>query len=91
MDISATIAPAQVVAGEIAGHEARQDAQRSAAFLRGGHDFLDVARLSRGEDLHQFRNDRAGQRSAGDDGGKLPPLRGVAAEDRESSAKKPRR
>ncbi len=41
-----------------------------------------MTRFGRGEDLHQLRNDGARQRSAGDDGRQLPPLRGVAAQNR---------
>ncbi len=69
----------QVIGGEIAGHEAGQNAQRSSAFLRGDDHFLHVARFGGGESLHQFGNHGARQRSAGDDRRQLPPLRGVAA------------
>ena len=36
---------AEIVAGEIAGHESRQDAERCAAFLRGDHDLFHVPRF----------------------------------------------
>ena len=78
---------AQVVAGEVAGHEARQNAERRAAFVGRGHDLAHVARLGRGEDLDQLGNDGAGQRAAGDDGRQLPPLRAVAAEDRDDQVR----
>ena len=80
---------AQPVGARIAGHEARQDAQRRAAFFaRTSPTSLHMARLRRGEYLHQFGDDRAGQRAAGDDGRELPPLRGVAAEIGNDAAKK---
>ena len=70
---------AEIVAGEVSGDEAGENAERRAAFFRGGNDFLYVARFGGGEGLHQLRNQRAGERSAGDDYGQLPPLRCVAA------------
>ena len=39
---------------------------------------LHVAGVHGGEDLHHLRDDRAGQRAAGDDGGELPPEGAVA-------------
>ena len=42
---------AEVVAGEVAGHEAGQDAERGSAFFRGGDNFSYVARFGRGEGL----------------------------------------
>ncbi len=36
---------AQVVAGEVAGHQSRQDVERGAAFFRRGHHFFHVSRL----------------------------------------------
>ena len=71
---------AHPVGAEVSGDEAGQDVERRAAFARCRDDFLHVARFGRGEDFHQLRDDRAGQRAAGDDRGELPPHRGVAAE-----------
>ena len=48
-----------------------------------GHHLAHVPRLGGGEDLHQLRDDRAGQRAAGDHGGELPPEVRVAAEVRD--------
>ena len=73
---------AEVVAGEIAGHEAGENSERRSAFLGRGDHFAHVARIDRGEDLDEFGNHRAGQGAAGDDGRELPPLGGVAAEGR---------
>ena len=81
----------QPVGAEVAGDEAGQNAERRAAFPRRGDDFAHVARFGGGEDLDQFRNDRAGQRAAGDDGGQLPPLRGVAAKVGNDDARRSRR
>ncbi len=47
----------------------------------------DVPRVDGGEDLHQLRNDRAGQRAAGDDRRELPPQRRVAAEIRDQQVR----
>ena len=72
----------QVVGREVSGHEPREDAQRRSAFLRGTQHFPDVARIDGGEDLDELRNDRPGERAAGDDRRQLPPLRCVAAQAR---------
>ncbi len=71
---------AEVVCGEIARDEAGQNAERSAAFFRGDDDFFYVARFGGSEDFHQFGNDGAGERAAGNDRRQLPPLRGISAE-----------
>ena len=71
---------AQVVAGEVARHQARQDVERCAAFFGRGHHFLHVSRRHRSEHLDEFGNHRARERAAGDDRRQLPPLRGIAAE-----------
>ena len=76
--ISADDAQPEPVGAEVAGDEPRQDVERRAAFARRGHDFPDVRRLGRREDLHQLRDDRARQRAAGDDRRELPPQRAVA-------------
>ena len=73
---------AQPVGAEVAGDQAGQDVERRAAFARRGHDFLDVRRVRRGEDLDELGDDRAGQRAAADDRRQLPPQVGVAAERR---------
>ena len=82
---------AEPVGAEVPGHEARQDVERRAAFARRGHDFLDVRRMGRGEDLDELGNDRARQRAAGDHRRQLPPQVGVAAERRESTGTTARR
>ena len=64
---------ADPVRAEIARHEARQDVEGGAALLGRRHHFLDVSRLGRREHLDEFRDDRAGQRAARDDGRELPP------------------
>ena len=46
----------------------------------------DVARVGGREHLHQFGNDRAGQRAAGDDRRQLPPHRGIAPQVRDQQA-----
>ena len=79
------------VGAEVAGDEAGQDVQRRAALARRGDDLPHVRRLGRGEDLHQLRDDRAGQRAAGDDRRQLPPQRRIAAERRESAGTTRRR
>ena len=68
---------AEIVSGEVACDEARQDAQRGSALLRRDYDFLHVPRFGGREDLDQFRDDRTRQRSARDDGGELPPQPGA--------------
>ena len=80
---------ADVVGGEIAGDEAGENAERCAAFFGGGDDFLDVARFGGGEDFHEFGNDRACERAAGDDRRELPPLRRVIAERRNDQRRDP--
>ena len=52
-----------------------EDVERRAALARRGDDFPDVRRLGGGEDLDELRDDRAGQRAAGDDRRQLPPER----------------
>ena len=71
---------AEIVAGEIAGDEAGQNSERRSAFLRRDDHFLYVPRMNRGERLHQLRNERSGESSAGDDYGQFPPLSVVATE-----------
>src|SRR5690349_9397553 len=71
---------AQVVAGKISRHEAGQNSQRRAAFLRRSYYFFDVARFNRSKNFHQFRNDGARERSARDDRSELPPLSGIATQ-----------
>ena len=46
----------EVVAREVSGHEARQNAQRRAAFLRRGDHLSNVPRFSGRENLYQLRN-----------------------------------
>ena len=72
----------EIVPGEVARHESRQDSQRGSAFLCGDHHFFHVPRLHRRERFHQFRNQRTCQRPARNDGRKLPPLRTVSAKGR---------
>ena len=72
---------ADVVGGEVTGHEARQDVERRPAFSGRGHDFFDVRRLGGGEDLDQFRDQRAGQRAHADDDGQQPPVVAVELTD----------
>ena len=69
---------AEIVSGEVACDEARQDAQRGSALLRRDYDFLHVPRFGGREDLDQFGDDRTRQRSTRDDRCQLPPLRGIA-------------
>ena len=78
IDISDTMLRPEPVGAEVAGHEAGQDVERRSALPRRGHDLPHVARLDRGEDLHQLGDDRARQRAAGDDRRQLPPQRAVA-------------
>ena len=79
---------AEVVAGEVARHKARQNSERRSTFLRRLHHFPHVTRVHRGENFHQFRNDRARQRAAGNDRRQLPPLRRVAAQGRDDEMTK---
>ena len=69
---------AEPVRAEVAGDKAGKNVQRRAALARGGHDLADVAGLGGGEDFDELRDDRAGQRAAGDDRRQLPPERFVA-------------
>ena len=71
---------AEPVGAEVAGDEAGEDVERSAAFARTGDDLAHVAGIGGGEDLDELGNQRAGQGAAADDGGELPPQRAVAAE-----------
>src|SRR5262249_30486042 len=66
------------VGGEIASDQAGKNVKRRSALVRGGNDFLYVARVHRGEDLHQFGDNGARQRAARDDAGQLPPQGGIA-------------
>ena len=58
IDISETMLEADPVGAEVSRDEAGEDVERRPAFARRGHDFLDVARFGRGEDLHELRDDR---------------------------------
>ncbi len=78
---------AQPVGAEVAGHEAREDVERSAAFLATRSRLPARGAIRRGEDLHQLRDDRAGQRAAGDDGRQLPPQRWIAAQRRDDQVR----
>ena len=76
----------QVIAREIASHEARQNSQRSATLARRGHHLAHMPRFGRGKDFHQLRDHSARQRAAGNDRSQPPPLRAVAAQARDDQA-----
>ena len=82
--ISANHRQTQPVGGEIAGHEARQNTSDAPPSCAEVTTSSHVPRFGRSEHLHQFRNDRAGQRAAGDDGRQLPPQRARHRPGRES-------
>ena len=46
---------------------------RCSAFFAGGDDFTNVSAVSGGKDLRDFRDDRPGERAAGNDGRQFPP------------------
>ena len=60
---------AQPIGAEVARHQPGQNVERRAALPRRCHHFPHMRRIDGGEHLHQLRNNRAGQRAAGDDRG----------------------